>query len=285
MTRGAEVGKLLREPLLHFAVMGVVLFAVYGWVNAGVSNAPREIVITQGQLDNLQAKFERTWQRPPSADELKGLVDQWVREEILYREGQARGLERDDPMVRRLVAQKMEFIADGVTPDAPGDAELQAWLAANQDKYAIEPRYTLRQVYLDPARHGARLEADIDAARAALARGRTVDGDSTMLPAALESAPAFEVTRIFGKAFAEGLKALPTGEWVGPVRSGFGLHLVKIEQRVDGRPATLAEVREAVERDLLRERAMQAKADFYKKLRANYTVRIEAADKAPKPAG
>lgn len=278
------MGKLLREPLLHFAVMGALLFALYGWVNGGASTAPREIVVTQGQLDNLRTRFERTWQRPPTADELQGLVDQWVREEILYREGRARGLERDDPVVRRLVAQKMEFIADGVTPDAPSDAELQTWLAANPDKYAIEPRYTLRQVYLDPARHGARLEADIDAARATLAGGRRVDGDSTMLPAALEAAPAFEVARIFGKEFAEGLKALPTGEWAGPVRSGFGMHLVKIEQRVDGRAATLAEVRQAVERDLLRERSMQAKEDFYKKLRANYTVRIEAGDKVPKPA-
>jgi hypothetical protein len=285
VTRPADVGKLLREPLLHFAVMGAVLFAVYGWINGGASSAPREIVITKGQLDNLRARFERAWQRPPTADEQKGLVDQWVRDEILYREGQALGLERDDPVVRRLVAQKMEFIVGGDTQDAPGDAELQAWLSANQDKYAIEPRYTLRQVYLDPARHGARLEADIDAARAELARGRTVDGDSTLLPAALEAAPAFEVVRIFGEEFAANLKALPTGEWAGPVRSGFGLHLVKIEKRVDGRAATLADVRDAVERDLLRERSMHAKEDFYKKLRASYTVRIEADDKKPKPAG
>lgn len=272
------MGKLLREPLLHFALMGVVLFAVYGWVNGDASSAPREIVVSQGQLDNLQAKFERVWQRSPSADELNGLLDQWVREEILYREGRARGLERDDPAVRRLVAQKMEFIADGITPDAPGDAELQAWLAANQDKYAIEPRYTLRQVYFNPARRGARLEEDIDAARTSLAGGRMVEGDSTMLPAVLESAPPREVGRVFGAEFAAGLKALPTGEWAGPVRSGFGLHLVKVEQRLDGRAATLAEVRDAVARDLLRDRSMQAKEAFYKKLRAAYTVRIEPGE-------
>ncbi len=285
VTSRAVAGKLLREPLLHFAVLGVMLFALYGWVNGGASSAPREIVITQGQQDNLWAKFERTWQRPPSADEQKRLVDEWVRDEILYREGQALGLERDDPVVRRLVAQKMEFIADSGTQDALGDAELQAWLDANRDKYAIEPRYTLRQVYFDPAQHGARLEADIDAARAELALGRTVDGDSSLLPAALESAPAFEVERIFGETFAANLKALPMGEWAGPVRSEYGLHLVKIAQREEGRAATLAEVRDAVERDLLRERSMQVKEDFYHKLRANYTVRIESGDNESPPAG
>ncbi|MCC8431851.1 peptidyl-prolyl cis-trans isomerase [uncultured Reyranella sp.] len=279
------MGKLLREPLLHFALMGVVLFAVYGWVNGDASSAPREIVVSQGQLDSLQAKFERVWQRPPSADELRGLVDQWVREEILYREGRARGLDLDDPVVRRLVAQKMEFIAEGVTPEVPDDTTLEAWLAANQDKYAIEPRYTLRQVYLNPAQRGARLEADIDAARAALAGGRMVDGDSTMLPAVLDSAPGREVARVFGAEFAASLKGLPTGEWAGPVRSGFGLHLVKVEHRVDGRAATLPEVRDTVVRDLLRDRATQAKESFYRKLRAGYTIRTEAGEKKPKPAG
>lgn len=106
-----------------------------------------------------------------------------------------------------------------------------------------------------------------------------------MLPAGLQAAPAFEVERVFGSEFAAALKALPAGEWTGPVRSGFGLHLVKIEQRSEGRTATLAEARDAVERDWLRARSLQAKEDFYKKLRANYTVRIDAGVKSPKPAG
>ncbi len=277
--------RLLREPLLHFALIGALLFALYGWVNGGGSYAPQEIVVTQGQLDNLRAQFARTWQRQPSDKELNGLVEQWVRDEVFYREGQALGLERNDPVVRRRIAQKLEFIADGQAPVAPGDAELQAWLDSHRDKYAQEPSYTLRQVYFDPARRGARIDTDIGAAQAALQAGRAVDGDSTMLPAELQVASTFEVTRIFGTDFAKGLEALPLGAWAGPVRSGFGLHLVKIEQREDGRPATLAEVRDAVERDWLRARSMQTKEDFYKKLRANYTVRIEAGDKAAKPAG
>ncbi len=273
------LSKWIREPLLHFAVLGALLFVLYGWINGGASAGPHEIVVTQGQLDNLRAQFARTWQRPPTADELQGLIDTWVRDEIFYREGQALGLERDDPVVRRRIAQKLEFIADGVAPEAPDEAELQAWLDAHRDKYAVESSYTLRQVYFDPARRGARIAADIDAARAALAAGRAADGDATMLPATLEAAPAFEVVRVFGSAFAKELDALPVGDWAGPVRSGFGLHLVRIEQRIDGRAATLGEVRDAVERDWLRERSTRAKEDFYKKLRANYRVRTEGGQK------
>lgn len=221
--------RLLREPLLHFALIGALLFALYGWVNGGGSSAPQEIVVTQGQLDNLRAQFARAWQRQSNADEMNVLVEQWVRDEVFYREGQALGLERNDPVVRRRIAQKLEFIADGQAPTAPSNAELQAWLDAHRDTYAVEPSYTLRQVYFDPARRGARVDADIAAALPALAAGRAVAGDSTMLPPELEAAPAFEVTRIFGTDFANGLKALPVGQWAGPVRSGFGLHLVKIE--------------------------------------------------------
>jgi len=277
--------RLLKEPLLHFVALGALLFAAYGWLNPGGTVAAKEIVVTQGQRDNLKAQFARTWQRPPSDDELKGLVEQWVRDEIFYREGQAMGLERDDPVVRRRIAQKFEFIADGATPEGPGEAELQAWLDARRDRYAVEPSYTLRQIYFDPARRGARIDADIDAARVALSSGRSVDADSTMLPATLKTAPAFEVVRTFGTEFANALEELPVGAWAGPVRSGFGLHLVRIEQRIDGRDATLDEVRDAVERDWLRERSVRAKQDFYDKLRASYTVRIEGGDKPPKPGG
>lgn len=277
--------KLVREPLLHFLLLGALLFVLYGWVNGGRSTTTQEIVVTQGHLENLRAQFARAWQRQPSDAELEGLIEQWVRDEVFYREGQALGLDRNDPVVRRRVAQKLEFIADGENAAAPTDAELQAWLDTHRDKYAKEASYTLRQLYFDPARHGAKLDADIVAAQAALAGGRVVAGDSTMLPATLDAAPTFEVTRIFGREFAEALKALPVGEWAGPLRSGFGLHLVKVERREDGRAATLAEAREGVERDLLRERSLQAKEDLYKKLRANYSVRIDAGKTPAKPAG
>jgi hypothetical protein len=179
--------RILREPLLHFLVLGAVLFGLYGWLNKSVA-APNEIVVSHGQVESLRAQFERTWQRTPTAKELDGLIDNWVREEILYREGLALGLDRDDPVVRRRIAQKVEFLADGDAPNAPSQSELEEWLREHHADYRVDAVYSLRQVYFDPARHPNRLEADLDAARKHLARGDAIAGDITMLPASLDRA-------------------------------------------------------------------------------------------------
>src|SRR4030095_7403948 len=212
--------RLLREPLLHFLIIGAALFGLHGWLNQGLLHTPSEIVVSRGQIRSLEAQFERVWQRPTTAQELQGLIDSWVREEIFYREGLLQGLDRDDPVVRRRIAQKVEFIVDGAVPAAPTAAELQSWLDAHADKYAIEASYSLRQVYFDPARHGDSLDQTIAAARAALEQGATDVGDATRLPATLNTT-AGEIGRIFGSDFAAALRTLPTGGWQGPVRSGF----------------------------------------------------------------
>jgi hypothetical protein len=137
---------LLREPLLHFFLGGAVLFGVYGWLQGDRSNSPTEVVVSRGQVQSLQMQFERVWQRPATRDELQGLIDGWVKEEIFYREGIAMALDRDDPVVRRRVGQKLEFILDSATPTAPTDTELQSWLDAHPGDYQTEPTYSLRQV-------------------------------------------------------------------------------------------------------------------------------------------
>ncbi len=268
--------RLLQEPLLHFLILGALLFGLYSLLQGGALKAADEIVVSRGQVQSLEAQFQRTRQRAPTSEELQGLVDSWVREEIFYREGLAMGLDRDDPIVRRRVAQKLEFIADGTAPTPPTAAELQAWLDAHPDKYQIEPRYTLRQIYFDVARHGEKLDADVAAVRRALDAGKAPAGDPTLLPQALDKAEASEVKRVFGKEFADALKALPVGIWQGPLRSGFGVHLVKLSAIEAGRRATLDEARAEVERDLLHARSAQSKAAHYEKLRARYTVRIDS---------
>ena len=272
--------RLLREPLLHFLVLGTVLFGLYQWVQGGTLQPTDEIVLSRGQVASLEAQFQRMRQRPATPEERQGLVDSWVREEIFYREGLAMGLERDDPIVRRRIAQKLEFIVDGTPPTPPTAVELQAWLDAHADKYQSEPRYTLTQIYFDVARHGDKLDADVAAARRALDAGKAPAGDPTLLPDALNEARESEVRRVFGKEFAEALKALPVGMWQGPLRSSFGMHLVKLSARDAGRLATLDDARAEVERDLLLARTAEASAAYYKKLRARYTVRIESAETA-----
>lgn len=265
----------LREPLLHFAVLGSLLFVAYARIHPGASAAPREVVITKETQAALQAQFERLRQRPPTAEERRDLVDSFVREEILYREGVALGLDRDDAVVRRRVAQKVEFIGDGQEPAPPTEAELEAFLQQNAARYVAPARYSLRQIFFDPTRRADTLEPDARAAKQAAQRGDSPTGDPSLLPSELQGASAFEVERVFGVEFLDGLKDLPVGGWQGPIRSGRGLHLVQLSERDASRPAALEEVRSEVERDLVSARAEQAREAFFAKLRSSYRVSIE----------
>ncbi len=277
--------KLLREPLLHFLLLGVALFALYDWLNDGLPGAQHEIVVSRGQMRSLESQFERVWQRSPTPEELKGLIDNWVREEILYREGLVMGLERDDPVVRRRIAQKVEFILDGAIPPAPTEADLQGWLDSHGETYSVESRYSLRQVYFDPARHGETIAQALSRGQAMLKKGRLDVGDPTMLPATM-TASASEVARVFGSKFEIALRTLPLGAWQGPVSSGFGIHLVELQAREAGHKASLSEVRDAVTRDLMHARSQEATAAFYERVKATYNVRIDdAPDGLKDPAG
>jgi len=279
------VTRLLREPLLHFLLGGAVLFGVYGWLQGGRSNSPTEVVVSRGQVRSLQMQFERVWQRPATRDELQGLIDGWVKEEIFYREGIAMALDRDDPIVRRRVGQKLEFILDSAAPASPTDTELQSWLDAHPGDYQTEPTYSLRQVFFNPARHGDTLGVDIAAARSALESGKAIEGDTTLLPHEMNAARATDVARVFGNEFVEGLKTTAPGGWHGPMRSDFGVHLVEVTERREGSRAALHDVRAQVERDLLHARTEDAKAAVYERLRANYSVRIDDTGIALSPGG
>ena len=267
----------LREPLLHFVVLGALLFVAYGWIHRGTGSAG-EIVVARAQVDSLRQQFTRSWQREPTPAELQGLIDGWVRDEALYREGRALGFDVDDPVIRRRVAQKVEFLADELTPTTPTDAELQAWLEQHADDYRVDARYSFEQVYFDPSRRRERLDADLESAERALARGNPVKGDGTMLPSVMTDAPAYEVVRTFGSEFATALAELRVGQWSNPVESGYGVHLVRPTSRTEGRAATLDEVREAVERDLLHDRTEQGRKRFYAALLDKYDVRVEGDD-------
>jgi len=281
----AVIRRWAGEPLLHFFVLGVALFALYSWLHRGALNAPSEIFVSRDQVSSIQAQFERVWQRPATAAELQHLVDNWVREEIFYREGLAMGLDRDDPVVRRRVGQKVQFIIESAAPSPPTIAELQAWLDAHPASYEIEPRYSLRQVYFDPQRHGASLERDIASARDVLAGGANDAGDATMLPFELQDSAQSDVERAFGPEFTAALKDLPLGGWQGPVKSAFGLHLVQLSEKSGGHAPPLEQVRTEVERDLLQARTEQANDAIYDRLRANYRVRVESVAVPADPAG
>lgn len=270
-----HLNRIFREPLLHFFVLGALLFALFSWTSDDGMRAPDEIVIDAALVASFRSQFERVWQRPPTPEELSGVVENWIREEVFYREGMALGLDRDDPILRRRVAQKMEFISEDLADTPPTDDELRGFFADNAADYRLDSRFSFRQLYFNPDVRGTSLEAAVAAALDALARGQVPESDATLLPAELGDASLSEVRRVFGDRFAEALAALPAGDWAGPLVSGYGVHLVRIENRQEARQPALDEVRADVERDFRSSRRREQKEALFEALRQRYTVTFE----------
>lgn len=154
--------RFLKDPLLHFLLLGAAIFVAYSFVSKTDNAGPGQIVITQGQIENMATVFAKAWQRPPTAEELAGLVRERVREEVYCREAMALGLDQDDTVIRRRLRQKMEFIADDVAAETTAtDAELEAYLKANPDKFRVGQRFTFQQVFFDPQKHGENLPREV----------------------------------------------------------------------------------------------------------------------------
>ena len=195
------------------------------------------------------------------------MIDDYVREEVWYREALALGLDRDDTIIRRRLRQKLEFLAEDVAAQAePSDDDLRAYLQAHPEAFAVEPHVTFRQVYLDPRRHGAHLARDVDRLLAELQQiSHTADpaelGDGVLLAHRFDHVSAAEVRTLFGDTFAAGVSTLTPGQWQGPVPSGYGVHLVYVSERTAGRIPELVEVREAVRRAWAQAQRLDARRD------------------------
>jgi hypothetical protein len=273
--------RILREPLLHFVLLGAAIFAVYGFVTRHRTDKPGEIVVTQGTLENIVTGFTRTWQRPPTEEELRGQVQDYIREEAAYREALAMGLDRDDTIVRRRLRQKLEFLSDDLaTRDEPTDADLQTFLQAHPGLFQSEPLFSFRQVYLNPQQHATNLAADEASLLAELQRtGNNTDlsslGDPFLLAPSYQNISLAEVKQAFGDQFASALAALPTSHWQGPITSGYGVHFVFLSQHTERSLPALADIREQVRREWFNTKRNEATEKFYQALLKRYSVKIE----------
>jgi parvulin-like peptidyl-prolyl isomerase len=286
------IRRLLREPLLHFLLIGTALFLLYEASNGGRPDAPREIVISEARIEALAQNFATVWMRPPTAVELKGLIDDYVAEEVYYREAVAMGLDQDDTVIRRRLRQKMEFISEDVADSIePTDAQLQSYLAQNAGKFVRPAELTFRQVYLNVARRGETVRADAEKLLAELQAGRgpadpAEAGDTTLLPATMQAASPQAIASAFGVEFARQVDEAPIGQWSGPIESAFGLHLVWVDARGDGAEPTLGEIRPIVLREWQAEHRRRQNQSFLATLRNKYEVRVEgpAAELLAAPA-
>ena len=272
--------RVLREPLLHFLLLGAAIFGAYRFLSPGGATQAGNIVVTQGRIEALVAAFTRTWQRPPTASEREGLIRDYIREEVYVREAIALGLDQDDMVLRRRLRQKLEFVSEGLAQDEPTDGQLRAYLTAHQDAFRVEARYTFRQVFLNPRLQGDRLSQNAARLLARLRQaGTDLDtvGDASLLDHSFEALPASQVAEQFGDQFAAGLRELPMGQWRGPVSSTYGTHLVLVDDRTDSRLPTLEEVREVVRRDWANAQRAEASEKYFQALLRRYTVTVEPA--------
>lgn len=272
---------ILREPLLHFLLLGALLFVLGGVLGGDPGPGSTDIIVTDGKIEQLAEGFRRTWQRPPTESELHGLVEDYIKEEVLYREALAMGLEEDDAVIRRRLRQKMEFFTqDLALQSAPTQEELQQYLDANREKYRSEGRVSFLQVFFNVDRRGDSALVDATALRERL-QGRGEDphvtelGDPIMLGNVFEGMREGDVERLFGRAFADAVMQVDTARWVGPLESGYGLHLVFVRERVAGAIPSLADVEAAVRRDALADRQRTLNEEVYQRFRERYDVRVD----------
>lgn len=271
--------RLLREPLVQFLLVGLALFGAWRVVGPAPAerDSGRRIVISEDDLKQMRLAWAAQGQPPLTPQQLQALVAARVREEVLYREALALGLDKDDAIVRRQLARKMEFVADDVSKlQEPQPAELRAWFEQNAQRFALPPRVTFRHVYFSPDKRGARARADAEAALAQLA-GRPIDaaaavGDAFMFQSFYGDRSIEVVAKEFAPRFAQGLLGAPLRAWAGPVESGYGWHLVFVDALTPQRVPDFDEIEPQVKAAWTEDQREKTRARLFEQMRARYEV-------------
>jgi peptidyl-prolyl cis-trans isomerase C len=285
--------RLLREPLVHFLVLGAILFSVYAYGERGRGGVEpsRQIQLSLGDLSQLALVFQAQWRRQPTEDEFRRMLENKVQQEVLYREGLAMGLDKDDEIVKRRMAQKMQFLAEDLAEShVPTTAELQSWFDQHREKFALPSRVSFRHLYFSPDRRGARAKEDAALALAKLA-GQAEDAklaqslaDPFMFQEYYRDRAPDYLGKEFGPQFALTVEKLTPGSWQGPIESGFGWHLVYVDTLVPGRVPAFEEIEGDVKTAWLSEQKATVWEKAYNDMRAKYTVLLPAPQDAQKDA-
>lgn len=272
----AGLGRWLwNEPLVHFIALGALMFAVYGVLGAREADPSRRIEVTAQDVARLRDLSIKQWGKEPDAQTLQNLVQSFVREEVLYREAMAEGLARDDAIVRRRLAQKMEFLANAeVRPLA--DAEVRAYFETHAAQFQQPALVDFEQVFISTDARSQTAQAYGAGLLARLRQGKTVVGDPFMLPAQGRRLEQTQLARDYGADFAQALFQLPVGAWSGPLRSPLGLHLVRVTKHDPAQPARLEDVRERVAAEALNAAVENVRRQAYERVLARYTVVLPA---------
>jgi hypothetical protein len=277
----STVRYLLREPLVHFLLLGGALFIAYSlFASTPNQTTSSRIELTAEDLNQLQLTWMAQWKRPPTADELRGLIETKVRQEILYREALSLGLDQGDEIIKRRLAQKIEFLAEDVsTIPEPTHEELKSWFASNSANFALPGRITFRHLYFSPDKRGQNARADAAhllqrlIAHQGDRSASSEPGDRFMDQDYFTDCSAEQVARVFGTTFSESLFRLNSGSWLGPLESGLGWHLVWIDTITPGRTPAFDDLDLAeVKADWLSRQREETKQKAFASIRERYEV-------------
>lgn len=268
--------RLIRDPLVHFAVLGIVIFAVYAVLNDG--DAPQDaatprIVVDAATQDLLIERFSQVWRRPPTEAEQAALVEDYIEGRVMVREARALGLDQGDSVVEQRLRQKMTFLLSGSGAPSPSEADLRAFYDADPARYGAAPKIAFQQVPLGEAQPTDSEVAELIAALQAGADPAEI-GTFNLLPTDNPLAPSGLIDRQFGKGLADQIARLEPGEWGGPVRSGYGFHLVRLDQLVPARVPPFEDVIDRVRNDWEAESSETRLQERIAALRDRYTIDI-----------
>lgn len=271
---------LVKDPFLHFIVLGALIFLFFAIRGDSGDPIDREVIVTSADVARLETLWQAQYSRPPTDDERVAIIDSHVREEVLYREAMSLDLADDDIIVRRRLVQKFLFLSeDLIEVRAPAEAELDAWYEKNRARYLVSPQTSFRHVYLSAERRG---EATRGAAVVMVARLQKEAsdwralGDPFMLQREYAARKESKISELFGSGFAGRLADLEEDVWTGPVRSAYGWHAVKILQRAPQSLPSREEIHGEVLADYKAEKKDEANRAFYQAIRARYSVTLEA---------
>ncbi|MEO8466631.1 MAG: peptidyl-prolyl cis-trans isomerase [Gammaproteobacteria bacterium] len=269
--------RLLKDPLVHFLLIGAALFGASAWRGEVIRAGRERITLTAGQVAKARDTAALAQGRELSPTELNELVESMVREEVLYREALALGLDKNDDEVRRRLVEKMNYLTQDLADPASTPEELRAFYTASPELFTIPPLVSFDQVFFSPSERGNKLDADTAAGLTALRGGAPPDqvGDHTPLRAAYDAAPRDQVRVLFGDTLAEVLFTASPGDWVGPYRSDFGVHLVRLRSRTEAHLPPYDEIAAHVAEEFGAKRRREANEAAYRRLRANYNVTVE----------
>ncbi|WP_438864387.1 peptidyl-prolyl cis-trans isomerase [Neptunicella sp.] len=276
---GGIIAKMLREPILQFMLIALLLFILNLFINgAKKSGATQQIVVTQGQIEQISNQYRLVAGRLPSKQELRALVDDFVNEEVFYREAIAIGLDEDDTIVRRRMKQKLTFLAqDTASSEDPSDAQLLDWFKVRRLEYRFPARISFRHVLISQDLRGEQAISDAQQGLLNLQAGAKPEsmGDPSVIPAKLSHLSKQRISSLFGENFASSIFAGVEGKWFGPVSSPLGIHLVFITQREPSIDPEFSEIKDKLKVDWIEAKREEAAKNYLARIRQRYSVEVD----------